>query len=544
MPLRVSLAVSVVLVIALVAVGAAVVAQDNTPTDQPALCFPSDLLESAQTACNSMGTDQACLGAGNVLADGERMTIAPLDLDTLDNLSSSAESLTLIKLQADLPDSAEPVRLVLFGNANITNALEPLLDPYPTVTVKNSSGNVLNLRAEPNADTEVIGTMSWSEELPADGRSADGEWLHLDRSPRADGWVFAQLVTPAEGSDISSLYVTDTPLTHAFQSLTLSSSTDACEGGLLIQASGSDTAHLEVNGTLISFSSAALLLRAQSDAALTVQVINGSTDVQAGGEKVSATTGTAVSVALSDLQAAAAPELQDHYAFASLTSVPLALLPQDALVCVAGVSSGSTMLYDAPQTDAPTTGEIDANASATVTGQATTDDGALWYLVDDSGWIPQNAVATTGVCGSVQVVALDVLQQQANVNVSLPPQSSSYSHDLLTAPQSIWQAHTGADNLSGTCSSPPIAQCDHLAAITVNPDGTIAWRGQEPLPYTMQATGNNSFHYSGRSGLNNANLTFSLTLTSSGAWVGTMQYVFDSDPTCTHTFYYTAEKIR
>ncbi len=93
---------------------------------------------------------------------------------------------------------------MLFGDAAISNALEPLLEPYPTVTVKNASGNVLNLRAEPNADAEVIGTMTWSEELPADGRSADGEWLHLDRSPRADGWVFAQLVTPAEGGDTVS----------------------------------------------------------------------------------------------------------------------------------------------------------------------------------------------------------------------------------------------------------------------------------------------------------------------------------------------------
>ncbi len=265
MPLRVPLAASLaVLVIALVAVGASVVAQDNA-ADQPALCFTSDLIESAQTTCGGMGTDQACLGAGDVLADGERMTIAPLDLNPLNNLTGSAGSLTLIKLQADLPDSADPVRLVLFGDAAITNALEPLLDPYPTVIVKNNSGNVLNLRAEPNADAEVIGTMTWSEELPADGRSADGEWLHLDRSPRASGWVFAQLVTPADGSDTSALYVTDTPLTHAFQSLTLTSASGDCAGGLLIQASGGDTAHLEVDGALISFSSAALLLRAQAD---------------------------------------------------------------------------------------------------------------------------------------------------------------------------------------------------------------------------------------------------------------------------------------
>jgi hypothetical protein len=60
----------------------------------------------------------------------------------------------------------------------------------------------------------------------------------------------------------------------------------------------------------------------------------------------------------------------------------------------------------------------------------------------------------------------------------------------------------------------------------------------------MFATGQNSFSFSGRNGLNSANVTFSLTLTSEATWTGTMQYVFDNDPGCTHTFYYTADRIR
>src|SRR5690606_1329319 len=130
-----------------------------------------------------------------------------------------------------------------------------------------------------------------------------------------------------------------------------------------------------------------------------------------------------------------------------------------------------------------------------ITGQTTTDDGAVWYLVNGSAWIPSAAVRTAGECGTVEVVAADVLQQQANV--SLPVQTSGFDHTLLTDGQSIWQAHTGPDNLSGTCNAPPIAQCDHLAAIITQADGSIAWRGQEPQPYPMYATGANTWAFSG-----------------------------------------------
>ncbi len=543
MRLRVTAAASVItLLIALVAVGVAVVAQENPPPDQSTLCFASEALSTAQTSCGSVGVNQVCLGLGSVSADGRDLSETALDLDGLTSVTSTTGSLALIKLQADSPED-QPLRMVLFGDATIANAFEPLEEPYPTISVKNNSGNVLNLRSEPNTDADVIGTMSWSEELPADGRSADGEWLHLDRSPRADGWVFASLVTPAEGSD-STLYTLDNALTQPMQSLTLSSAPGDCSGGLLVQSASTDTAHLQVNGALLSFSSATLLLRAQADQALTVQVVNGSADLRSNGETVSAATGSEIDVALDQLDAAAAPEFKDQYAFASLVGAPLGVLPQGSLVCVAGVDSSAAILYSAPGSDAQTAGEIDASGNGTITGQAITDDGTVWWLVDDAGWISQDSVATAGVCGAVEVVAADVLQQQANVNISRPPQSTANDYSLLTANQSIWQAHTGADNLSGTCISPPIAQCDHLAAITIQPDGSIAWRGQEPLPYTMQSTGSNSFYYNGRSGLNNAKLAFSFTLTSESSWVGTMEYVFDSDPACTHTFYYTADKIQ
>jgi hypothetical protein len=122
--------------------------------------------------------------------------------------------------------------------------------------------------------------------------------------------------------------------------------------------------------------------------------------------------------------------------------------------------------------------------------------------------------------------------------VSQPPQAS-FAGDLLPDGRSIWNAHTGVDNLTGVCTTPPIAQCDHLAAITPNADGTISWRGQEPEAYTLYPIGDNT--YSGSQFANNTQLTVTITITSPTTWIGSKTTVYGDDPGCTHTFSYTAE---
>ncbi len=353
------------------------------------------------------------------------------------------------------------IQLVLFGDASVSNAITGLQEPYPTATVKNGPVNILNLRATPNTDADVVTTMKWSEELTADGRNSAGDWLRV-QTDKGAAWVLASLVTVTEG-DANSLYVLDSPVTQHMQSLTLESTSGTCGGGLLVQAANDATAHLQVNGALLSFSTATLLLGAQSGAALDVQVIDGSADVAAGGETVEAKTGADVRVALDGLQAAAAPEMQDSFAFASLLSAPLSLLPAEALTCAAGVTSGSAALASTPGGDPA--GELDAASHATITGQATVD-GVPYWLLDGSQWAAQDAVQTAGLCDAVPEVSPTAAQQQ----VSQPAQPSGFAHDLLPDGRSIWQAHTGVDNLSGVCVQPPIAQCDHLAAVTAQPE--------------------------------------------------------------------------
>lgn len=489
-------------------------------------CISPDTLVSARAACADMTAGQVCLGAGDVQAapnGGLIVAGAAVDLDGVDSLTGSAGSLALVRMQADLSDDAEPIQLVLYGDASIANAVTGLPEPFPTATVKNGPANILNLRASPDTEAEVVTTMRWNEALTADGRNAAGDWLRV-QTDKGAAWVFASLVTVTDG-DASALYVLDSPATHHMQSITLE--TGAACGGLLVQAANDAPAHLEVNGALLTFSTAALLVRAPEGEALSVQVLNGSAVITANGEAVEAGAGAEIRVG------DAAPEVVETFPFTSVVSAPLDLLESQA--CIAGVSDGTAALYRTP--GGQSAGELNAEGSAVVTGQ-TSVDGVAWWQVGTE-WVAQSDVQTAGVCEAVPEVSPVAAQQQ----VSQPGQTS-FARDLLADGRSIWQAHTGVDNLTGTCTAPPIAQCDHLAAVTTQPDGTIAWLGQEPLPYTLRPSGDNSFSFSGRNQLNNANLLLMVTFTTPTTWVGTMRLVYDSDAGCTHQFNYTAERIR
>ncbi|MBI1256113.1 MAG: SH3 domain-containing protein [Chloroflexi bacterium] len=497
-------------------------------------CIPPDAITAAQAACASIDVGQGCLGAGEV--QGLTTVGEAVDLSTIDSLTGTSGSLALLKMLADLPDGAEPLELVLYGAASLSNAFTALPQPLPTVTLQNAGFNILNLRATPSLSGTVVGTMMPNDELTADGRSSDGTWLRVQRE-QGTAWIYASLVTVKEGDDAAKLIATDSPITQKFQSLKLESAAESCAGGLLVESANSMDAHLEINGALLTFASATLLLQAQADTALNVQVIKGTVDLAASGESLAVKAGSTATVALSGTQVSAAPQLVDNYSFSMLSSAPLSFLPQAASACVAGVTSGTAAsLYRTPGAS-QSSAELNADNGALVTGQTKTSDGKIWYLLG-SNWISADDVALAGYCESIPEVSASAAQQ----SVSLP--AASFAHDQLPDGRSIWQAHTGVDNLTGVCTAPPIAQCDHLAAVTAQPNGTITWLGQEPAPYTLRPSGDNTFSYRGRNQLNNANLSLTVTFTGPTTWVGTMHIVYDSDSGCTHTFNYTADRMR
>ena len=501
----------------------------SEPAAQTEVCLALDAATAARAACASTGTDQVCLGAGDVQtipAGGLVIVGSAVDLSGIESVQSGGDGLAVLTMQADLPDGSQPVQLTLYGEASMTSAVTALVEPYPTALVKNGPANILNLRATPSETADVVTTMRWSEELTADGRSADSQWFRVQTAKGA-AWVYAPLVTVTQG-DAATLYVLDSPITRHMQGFTLASSDGMCSSGLLVQSSNRETAHLQVNGVLLSFSTAALALHSELDQALTVRVLGGIASVSAAGTTVEAEAGSTVTV-----RADAAPELTGSYPFASLASIPLGALPGEAQACFAGLGEGAATLASTPGGDAA--GELTPDTNVTISGQRTVDGTAYW-LTADGQWVAQDAVQTAGFCSEVP--------EAPEQSVAQPAQTGSFAHDLLPEGRSIWQAHTGVDNLSGVCTAPPIAQCDHLTAVTTQPNGTIAWLGQEPAPYTLAPGGANSFSYSGRNQLNNANLSLTVTFTSPTTWVGTMNIVYDNDSGCTHTFNYTAERIR
>lgn len=524
--------ISVVLLCALVVSGVAAESSTNVctvlsnfslerylQTETNSACVTPDAVAAARDACAGMTAGQVCLGAGDVQAspqDSLAVVGTAVALDGIDTLTGSVGSLALVQMQADLPADAAPVQLALFGDASIANAISGLQEPFPTVTVKNGPSNILNLRSAPDADAEVVTTMRWNEELTADGRSSAGDWLRV-QTEQGVAWVFASLVAVTDG-DVGALYVLDSPVTQHLQSLTLT--TGASCSGLLIESSNAAPAHLQVNGALLTISAGVLLLRAPEGGTLDIQVLSGGVGVSASGASVEAEAGTAVSVG------DAAPEVLDSFPFASVAGAPLDALASSA--CIAGVSSGSVALFTEP--GGASAGELASESSAVVTGQATVDGVPWWQL--GASWVAQSDVQTAGVCAAVPEVS-PVAQQ----SVSQP--QVSVANNMLPSGRSIWTAHTGPDNLTGTCTLPPIAQCDHLAAITPNPDGTMTWLGQEPVPYTLYPAGENT--YTGSIYANGAHLSVTVTVTSPTTWIGSKTTVYDSDPGCTHTFSYTAE---
>ncbi|MCS6835730.1 MAG: hypothetical protein NZ750_06915 [Anaerolineae bacterium] len=167
------------------------------------------------------------------------------------------------------------------------------------------------------------------------------------------------------------------------------------------------------------------------------------------------------------------------------------------------------------------------------------DDSLAQGTLERADWVAE-------VVQSAPLALFDLSAPQAAQAPTTAPRSTPrlgapvFVHSFLAPQTVIYQADSGPDVLSGTCNTPPIEACSHPAAITPNADGTISWRGQEPVPYRMQPVGPNTFVYRGRNVLNNARLSLELTLTSESTWSMTMTTVYDNDPLCNHTYYYTA----
>lgn len=542
--------------LALTVGGGAGVAQESA-----ALC--SALIEVVEGAvagsCGGLGVDQACYGYAEVLAEpvegGSTVFAAPGDMIALVDLNRLATGaadpeqdswgVAVLRAQADLPAGAPPLEMILFGEAEMTNLVEPGAEAAPTVTVQNAAGYPVNLRAGAGTNYPVVGTLDDDAQAVADGRNAAGDWFRI-QTEGGLAWIFGDLISVAEGDPAALHTLEPDDILPAFsapmQAFSLATASDgqacgAASSGLLLRLAGEDPAHLQINGVNLAFSAATLLVQAPSEAGMDIMVLDGAVSVAANGVGVTANTGAWVEVEYAN---ESGPLLHQAYPFAAVEGAPLGLVP-DSVACQTGVAAADeeVTLYTGPGDAYRVLAPMDPELHYTVTGQAADDAGAVWWRLDLAGygqaWVQRDAVRTLGVCDQIAEVEAPPL-------VSEPSGGQAAGSGLVPAGQSVWQANPGLDNMSGTCSGPALAYCAHLVAITPNGDGTISWRGQEMTPYTLSPAGENTYTYSGRNALGNGNVQMALTFTSETTWSMTLTTTLDSDPACQHTFYYTAAR--
>jgi uncharacterized protein YraI len=438
----------------------------------------------------------------------------------------------------NLTDSA--VQMILFGDAILTNQVDVLDTPLPTLIATNIAGYPVNLRDGAGTNYDAIGTMDEDGTLTVDGRNAAGDWFRVQID---DGiaWVYTSLVT-LDG-DANSLAVLDSPYTAPMQQVTLSTVTDdtLCDSltsGLLLQSSGDTIVQISVNGVDLAFSDATLLLHTNPSETLNIQVIEGTAIVTSQNTELEITSGELATVILDDnLLATTPPSIEGSYSFATLTDTPTDLLEQDLTVCIAGITyeTEAVSIYAGPSDEYAVVQALESNGHYSVLGYAENNDQLWWQLDTDNrqAWVRQDSVLTKGSCSILDVVDIPAL-------ATTTQDTSSAAVSFVPTTQSVWQADSGADVLTGDCAnSAPLAVCSHMAAIIPQADGSIQWRGQEPIPFPMQNTGLNTYYYQGRNFQNNGNLTLNLTFVSPSQWNLTYATVYDDAPACTHTFYYT-----
>lgn len=510
------------------------------------------VINTVDEVCGGLGSGQACYGSGSVTATGDAVDFSEngdlIALEDIEGLKTVADADSeiwgVVVFQVAGANEDAPITFALFGDAEVQNAVTEVAGPAVTLEVRNGAGYNVNLREGPSTDYAVAGTFSWNATGIVDGRSADGEWLRLQQDS-GSAWVFKNLVVVT--GDPNTLPIVSSPYTQPMQALTLSTAVDesTCgigSVGLLVQYEGETAAQIGINGADLTLATTTLLVQAEANNALTIHVLAGSVIAKAEGKTAEGKDGARIVVPLGGddgLTVAGEPTVDGVYPFALTEGIPLGLVTDTELACIVAPSEDTLAALRLPDANAGVVTELNTQGHYLVLGWATSsDDDSKWWQIqtgNSTSWVPQDAVQTAGTCGLIDEVTLSTVAAPSN-NVS--PVGGTGS-GLVPAGQTIWMASTGPDNMSGTCNYPPLVMCDHLVAISASGD-TLSWRGQEPTAYTLYRAGENAFSYSGRNKLNNASMNMYLTFTSVSNWTMTMTQVFDNDPACTHTFYYTA----
>jgi len=388
----------------------------------------------AYGACSDLERDQACYGSGIVSSDAditqdgdvvrvENMTELAVNSTHPDNWSTA-----FLHLQANLSNTSQrDVEMILFGEAEITN----LIDPTPTL--RATPLGTVNIRRTPAQNAEIIARVNVNGTVTVNGRNDDDTWLRAS-VPNSDdlGWVGAEIIT-LEG-DISTLetVTADDVIEQPFERMTLTSSADpVCDGapasGLLIQAPGEDeTVSLTINGIQLNLTGT-VFLGSTDPNQMTVFMLEGTASVTldddttrlAGGTQLEITNGVASDVIaydLADVQTTPylylsrriqpAPPL-DEEAIAQLSVAPTPTPQPSAtpvgntcnyvVIARANVRNGPTTDYDITQTLTPETPVYPQSRTIDI-------NGTEWLQVGQRAWMQSRNVEANGDCTPLPII--------------------------------------------------------------------------------------------------------------------------------------------
>jgi hypothetical protein len=256
-------------------------------TDNQCMALVSQAFASLSANCQHVGNNQVCyafqqvnITSDNALAfdkPGERSdlyNVTKLQTSAL-NLSSGQWGMSLLNVQGGLPAALPGALYLLMGDVQLENRVSAGAALHPSQPIRVRAVVGANVRAAPNSNGRIVGSVAGGTTLDADARSADGKWLRvvLDGTP---GWVSTQVVR-ADG-DSSTLPVLQPDSFSPMQNICLRGDSDTSACGipslLLLQAPYNLPVTLRANGIDFRMTDTAIL-RLLPDRRLQLMVLGG-----------------------------------------------------------------------------------------------------------------------------------------------------------------------------------------------------------------------------------------------------------------------------
>ena len=226
--------------------------------------FVEAALEQVGEACSDMMRNTACYGNISLEAEaqadvsgfqfagvGDRVdlnALASIKTAALDEINDTW-GVAMLSVQANLPDTipGQNVTMMVYGDTS--------LEPKIAVLLEVSSGQTANIRQTPSTQGQIVGKLTSSTTLQADGRTEDNQWVRLRLEDGSVGWVNTTVSTvegdiaalPVKAADDTLVSGTGQGAFYFKSGVGASTCADVPDGGLLLQSPEGTEVELVIN---------------------------------------------------------------------------------------------------------------------------------------------------------------------------------------------------------------------------------------------------------------------------------------------------------